>query len=676
MDELEEKAPEETEQEFSEVPAEEIPEEAPSEEIIEAEEAVEEPTPDVQSELPMEDADVDATLESLLEEFGTGILKKETPPEPEEPAEEPEPPAETPEEPAESTEEPQQYAEYAQEGYVPNPIIFQPPSRLRQLRKQLVVGPEHRYYELTEQGLGKLVLAIGIMGLVLLFTCFTTYRYFSGSAPENRMRFLVFSQVFGILVAAIFGSGLIVDGVGVIFKGKFSLNTLLALTLIACCVDAYFCLSSLQLPFGAAMCFETLLALIANYEKRSTEIGEMDTMRKAVRLDALALKSDYYDGKAGILTRDGDVEEFMDNYRTPSGPKKAQNIFALLSVAASIAIGVTAYFLQGMGFAIRAIAASLLCSLPATAFIALPRPKSILEQRLHRVGAVLCSWEGIRSLRKKLVFPLQDTDLFPIGNVKLNGVKVWHGTIEEVIGYAAALAEVQDCSLLPIFRQLRETRNGSYFDVSDFCFYEAGGIGGIIGEEAVLMGTQSFMEAMEIELPKGSQVENAVYLAIGKELSAVFALTYTPHRTSGKAISTLCGFFGLMPTFVGTDFEVGPALLKKKYRIRTKRLKYAPLPQRPELKKAVPDEDAPAMVLITKDTLAAKVYSVAGARALCSCSRAGAAVHIIAGALGLAMMAAIAIVGAADLLTAANILLYQLIWVIPALLITERTRIL
>jgi hypothetical protein len=52
----------------------------------------------------------------------------------------------------------------------------------------------------------------------------------------------------------------------------------------------------------------------------------------------------------------------------------------------------------------------------------------------------------------------------------------------------------------------------------------------------------------------------------------------------------------------------------------------------------------------------------------------GLAVHLIGGVLGLAMMLILAILGAEKLLNPVNLLLYELVWMIPGLLITEWTR--
>jgi hypothetical protein len=88
----------------------------------------------------------------------------------------------------------------------------------------------------------------------------------------------------------------------------------------------------------------------------------------------------------------------------------------------------------------------------------------------------------------------------------------------------------------------------------------------------------------------------------------------------------------------------------------------------------MPEEGEPALALMTRDDLAGMAFAVTGARALRSAYRAGTVVHILGGAVGLLAMVALAVLGAEELLTPANVLLYELIWMVPGLLITEWTR--
>ena len=70
----------------------------------------------------------------------------------------------------------------------PQPIIFHPRSRLRELKRKLVAGPERRYYEINEIGFGKLQIAIFLSCLVVLLSVASVVLYEMGMVQENRMR--------------------------------------------------------------------------------------------------------------------------------------------------------------------------------------------------------------------------------------------------------------------------------------------------------------------------------------------------------------------------------------------------------------------------------------------------------------------------------------------------------
>ena len=85
-------------------------------------------------------------------------------------------------------------------------------------------------------------------------------------------------------------------------------------------------------------------------------------------------------------------------------------------------------------------------------------------------------------------------------------------------------------------------------------------------------------------------------------------------------------------------------------------------------------ENAPALVVSTKDGLAPFAYGVAGARALRTASILGVIVHMTGGILGLAIMLILTVLGRMDLLTPLNMFLYQLVWLIPGFLVTQWTK--
>ena len=94
----------------------------------------------------------------------------------------------------------------------PEPIVFRPKSRLRELKKKLVAGPERRYYELSEIGVGNLQLGMVANLLIVLLTAGSTVFYGLNLIPDNRMKLLIFMQVLMMLLAGLFGSHRLVEG--------------------------------------------------------------------------------------------------------------------------------------------------------------------------------------------------------------------------------------------------------------------------------------------------------------------------------------------------------------------------------------------------------------------------------------------------------------------------------
>ena len=554
-------------------------------------------------------------------------------------------------------------------------VLYNPRTRLRELKKKLVAGPERRYYELSEKGVGKLQLAILLNVLLVLLCAGGTTLFAMGMVPENRLRFTIFTQILAMLVSAFLGCNQILDGIGDIFKGRFGINSLLVFTFAACCADGFLCLSQLRVPCCAAFSLEMALALLARYHRYTTELAQMDTMRKAVRLNALVRTEGCLDGKEGLLRRDGEVEDFMDTYSVPSGPEKAQSVYCFVSLLLCIAIAVLAGMRYGLDMAVQILATSLLVAVPASFFIAVTRPMAILEKRLHMVGTVLCGWQGVKGLSKKAVFPVFDMDLFPQGSTKLNGVK-FYGDRDpvEVVSYSASLIFAADGGLVPVFRQLLTSRGGAEYPVSNFQDYGTGGVGGEIQGEPVLMGSLEFLRGMGIQIPEGSMVSQAVYAAIDGKLCAVYAISYAKMRSASAGLVTLCGSRGVEPAILCDDFMLTPEFLTEKFQVKAKCMTFLHREQRQTLKDAAPSQEAPALALVTREELISYGYAVTGAKAVKTATRLGVAIHLLGGILGLLIMAALAYIGNTELLTPTNVLLYQLVWLVPGWLITEWTR--
>ena len=563
-----------------------------------------------------------------------------------------------------------------EEEFIPAPIVFTPRSRLKELKKQLVAGPERRYYELSEMGVGKLQAAVLLNLLVVLISGGVTALFALELVPENRMKLVIFSQVLAMLISALLGSNLMLDSLGDLLKGRFTVNTLLTLTFAACLIDGVFCLKELRVPCCAAFSLEMTMALWSRLQKHNTEMAQMDTMRKAVRLHGIVRVENYYEGKDGLLRKEGEVSDFMDTYKKMPSPEIVQSIYAVLSLLVCIGIAVFAGMLHGLSMGVQILSTSLLVAVPASFFVSISRPMAILEARLHMVGTVLCGWEGVKDLCGKAVFPISDLDLFPQGSTKLNGVKFYGSrNPDEVVSYTTSVIHIAGGGLVPVFDQLLKSRNGSVYPVHSFRNYGDGGIGGEVDGLPVLVGTMAFLRDMGVEIPEGTMVSQAVYAAVDGELCAVYAISYAKMRSAAAGLVTLCGYRKLKPLKLSGDFMLTEDFLRSKFNVKTKRIAFPDRDTCQKLQQHPIDPEEPVLALTTREELVSAAYAITGARALRLSTKLGVIIHLIGGTLGLIIMLVLGYLGSTQLLTPANILLYQLIWAVPGLLMTEWTRI-
>ena len=561
--------------------------------------------------------------------------------------------------------------EPAVEDTIPAPIVFRPKQRLRDLKRELIAGPEKRYYELAELGVGKLQLGMLVCFAVVVLCAGVGFLYSAGLVPENRMRLMVFGQVLAMLIGALMGSHQMIEGVSDLLHGKFTLNTLLVITFFAGCADAWLCLQELRVPICAAFTLEVMMSLWAAYHKRTTEMGQMDTLRKASRLDSVVVCEDYLDGKKAYLRGEGQVADFMEHYNEVPRPERIQNGYALVALLVSVAVAVFAFILHGVSMAVQIFSTTLLVAVPASFFVSVTRPMAMVERRLHRLSAVLCGWRGIKGFNGKAMFPLKDEDLFPKNSSKLNGVKFFGKRAPEVvISYAAAMMEANGGSLAPMFEELLTSRSGLRHEAHNLQYYGNGGIGGEVCEEPVLMGSLHFLKEMGVEIPEGTAVTQAVYVAIDGELCGLFAISYARTKYTATGLATLCGNRKLKTVILADDFMVTAPFLKEKFGVRAKRIVFPSYETRQELLKKKQTEGTTALAMTTVEGLAPAAYAIVGAQAVRTAWKLGLVIHLLGGILGLLVMAALAYLGNTELLTPLNILGYQLIWLIPGVLVT------
>ena len=554
------------------------------------------------------------------------------------------------------------------------PIPFPQKSRTRQLREKLVAGPEKRFHDLSAMGLGGLGAGMFVQAILFAFAAAVTLLVGMDQISGELLQPMLFSQLVTILLSGLLGCYRLLGGMGSLLRGKFTTSTLLCATFVACTADAYLCLGSQRMPQSALFCLQMLMVQFAAYHERLTQMGQMDTLRKAHELTGVVQIQEFFDGRPGYGSIDGEPEDFMDHYAAPSAPEKALWRFSLtvLLVGTGLAL-MTGYRISGEA-AVQVFAAAMLIGLPASAHISMSRPAAIVQRRLHDLGAVLCGWEGIRHARKNAIYPLRGEDLFPKESIKMNGVKFCGGMDPGwVTVCASALIHANGCSMDHAFQQLPRGRDCLNHTVSELSVYE-GGLGGLVSGVPVAVGIAEFVESLGITIPDEFRVHHGVYTVVDGQLGGVFAVTYEPSKAAVAGLRNLTSWRSMEPVFVSNDFMLTPRFIQEKLGVKLQRVQFPEPGVRRILADIQPDEERKVLALTTKPGLAAKTYALNSAWSLYSSLSTGANIHMMGGMIGLMLVALLSFLSAIDLLSPANLLLYTGLWMIPGWLTTEWAR--
>ena len=93
---------------------------------------------------------------------------------------------------------------------------------------------------------------------------------------------------------------------------------------------------------------------------------------------------------------------------------------------------------------------------------------------------------------------------------------------------------------------------------------------GTIRGESVILGRSDFMAQMGVRLPREIKLPTGVFLAVDRELVAVFAIKYKASDNVDAALQAVL-HNGICPVFAVRDFNITPALIKRKFKVNTKK---------------------------------------------------------------------------------------------------------
>lgn len=469
-------------------------------------------------------------------------------------------------------------------------------------------------------------------------------------------------------LTALFCRHVFVKGFGMLLRRRCVAELLVSLSVLVSAAD---CAARLLAdrpvtvtPYAAVAC---LGLVFAQWGVRRESKGNYDMLRAAsVDDDPPYLITDT---SQGACKQRGAVPGFFTTAARSDAATLWQTALLPVFLAAAVVFaGLSSAGQEG------AFLLNLSAILPAAATFSLPLcwalPWSKLSEHLQKTGCAVAGWSGAQKLSARRRMIVTDGDLFPPGAVQLNGRKLYGETQERAVSLAASMARAAGSGLERVFNSLVRSEGGRYEKVDDFSFCEKGGWSGVIKGESVLMGSASFMRKMNVDLPADINLRTGVYLAVDRELAAVFAVKYNPAENVDFALR-MTRRSRIQPILCSRDPNITPALIRRKFS-RGVHLEYPGLTERVAFSEAEKDRGLPRALLF-REGLLPYAEAVAGSLRLCKAVRRAAAISLLGSWAGTLLAFYLTSLGAYELLNPLALEAFLLLWTLPVLLMADWT---
>lgn len=376
--------------------------------------------------------------------------------------------------------------------------------------------------------------------------------------------------------------------------------------------------------------------------------------------------------EAGAVKQRGRIDGFYTHAMTPDPIEKGQNLLLpLLLATACVLAGVVCLSDVKPGQPFWVLTALLTAAMPLSLPVAGALPMRLLARRLSHSGCAVAGYCGAKNVSGFRRIIITDEDLFPSGTLSLHGLKIYGEELGRVLSYAVAVARAADSQALPLLEQMLSDNGGHAEKLDDFRWYEEGGAGGSIHGETVLLGSAYFMRKQKVRLPKDLKVPSGLFLAVDGQLTAIFALRYQPSRNVDWALRALRRN-RVTPVLAVRGCNLTPDFLRRSFKVDAKPI-YPDVQTRLTLlekTRAV----APAHALIYRDGLMPYAETVLGCRKLLLAVRRTGALVCLAAVAGLLLCYYLTGIGGYASLTPLRLVLFQLLWLLPGLLLAGQVK--
>ena len=485
----------------------------------------------------------------------------------------------------------------------------------------------------------------------------------------------VFSLMLLILELTVMMAGLNIftDGIVKLARRKPDAQSLAAASCVFTALDALLLALMNDRTLGIPLCAASALGLTVAIWG---EYWRISALRRSFRV--LTSSSSLYtvSGEQGItkeaalLKSRRSIRGFI---RRSLETDYSAGIFKFLTpmlLIASVVLGALAALVRGAPKSIiHIIAMVLAASSSFSATICFSLPFAFAARRFAQSGAAVAAWPGIRDIGRSRNVIITDSDVFPRGTTELGDIRILEGAfVDKVISYTASVIAASGSGLAVPFAELIRRNGYTISRVENFEPHDGGGMTAMVNGETVCVGNTGFMNLIGVRVPRKLGTHNAICTAINGSLVGIFMVNYRATGGVQEALVTLL-HSNLEPIFALRDFNITPQMLKEKFRLPADNFKFPSYSERFRISGAEPDKSSRVSAAIAREGMQPLVDAADRGRRLYGAIRIGTIISAAGCVFGLLMVFLLSWAKTFDISTAANVITFLLLWLIPSAVI-------
>ena len=419
-----------------------------------------------------------------------------------------------------------------------------------------------------------------------------------------------------------------------------------------------------------------MFVLLRLFARRASLLTKHITVRAVSRYsDAetlLLTVNNGYDGfPTYIRTDTSDFNRFLHSIRTETLGDRITSAYTVVGMAvAALASLVTAIFPpEGACSGHLFLALSILFSMVPTGAAVISNTFAFagIAKRMRAAGAYPGGTRSFLSFSREGFTVVTDRDIFPDDSVSITDSRMLSSFDRAtVFRYAASLLSAVGCSLAAPFAQavkeeyIRMSKVEGIRFTGEAISADVDGHHVIIGDDAAMRRAGFHTTRLPTRTP--------VYIAIDATLAAVFAVNYTPDPDTEYSLRLLIRNLRI-PVIAARDFNITVDRVEKAFRVREGVIICPPIETRIAL--ANPDRQVEASgVLFLKSGLRPIAETIEGARRFRIASSATLATGVLSGVIGLILSIILLANGWFASLTPFHLFIFQLLWSLPAFILS------